>query len=179
MKTLQNKNKHIVLSLLAIGIGMFGLAYASVPLYNLFCRVTGYGGATRTALYSPEKILDREITIRFNTDVAGDLPWEFASEQKETKVRIGENKLAFFYARNLSGKATKGTALYNVTPNKVGIYFNKIQCFCFDEQIIEPGQKIQFPVSFFVDPEIAKDKNMDDVKTITLSYTFFRVKDDS
>lgn len=176
MKINNITNQNIALNISAIAVGMFCMAYASVPLYNLFCRVTGYGGTTQQASQAPENILERQVTVRFNADVAPDMPWRFTPEQNAVKLHIGENRLIYFSAENTSDTAITGMATYNVTPDKAGAYFNKIQCFCFDSQTIEPGEKITFPVSFFIDPGIADDKNMDDVKTITLSYTFFRAK---
>lgn len=149
------------------------LAYASVPLYRLFCATTGFGGTPQIAKELPSKILNREVIVRFNTDVDPRLGWEFSSEQKQVKVKIGENGLAFFKAINKSSEATTGMAMYNVTPEKTGGYFNKIKCFCFEKQKLKAGQEINFPVSFFIDPEMVKDKQMDDVDTITLSYTFY------
>jgi cytochrome c oxidase assembly protein subunit 11 len=175
----QKANKSLALGIAAIVVGMVCLAYASVPLYDLFCRVTGFGGTTQVAKEAPKKIYDREITIRFNADISPDLPWEFYPEQKQLKLRVGERKLAFFHAKNLTNEATKGTAIYNVTPNKAGIYFQKIQCFCFENQTLKPNESMEMPVSFFIDPAIMTDKKMDDITTITLSYTFFKVKDSS
>ncbi len=178
---MMNKEKKghstVTISVVALVIGMVSLAYASVPLYDLFCRVTGYGGTTQVAISAPDIALERTVNVRFNSDVSSGLPWKFRPEQKEVTVRIGEEKLIFYWAENTSDKPVKGTSIYNVTPSKVGSYFNKVQCFCFDEQLIEPGEKVRFPVSFFIDPEMANDKNLDEVKTITLSYTFFRVKE--
>lgn len=165
-----------VLSLLSIVVGMFLLAYASVPLYRIFCKITGTGGTTQVAKVAPGELGHRTIRIQFNSDTAPNLPWKFKPEQRETFVTTGEQKLAFFSAENTSDEPVKGMATYNVTPAKAGIYFNKIQCFCFNEQLLQPGQKISMPVSFFVDPEIEKDPNLRNVKTITLSYTFFKVK---
>lgn len=175
----QKANTSLALSLFAIVVGMVCLAYASVPLYDLFCRVTGFGGTTQVAKEAPKKIYDREITIRFNSDISPDLPWEFYPEQKQLKLRVGERKLAFFHAKNLVNEATKGTAIYNVTPNKAGIYFQKIQCFCFENQTLKANESMEMPVSFFIDPAIMTDKKMDDITTITLSYTFFKVKESS
>lgn len=171
------KNSQIAINIVAIAVGMFGIAYASVPLYNLFCKVTGFGGATVRAEGISEEVFDREITVLFNTDTSPDLPWTFKPIQTKIKVKIGENGLAFFEASNNSNEPVVGVATYNVTPLKISEYFNKVQCFCFDEQTLEPNQKMQFPVSFFIDPEIMNDKNLDEVKTVTLSYTFFRYKD--
>lgn len=164
------------MSLAAVAAGMLMLAYASVPLYRLFCQVTGYGGTTRQAEAAPGRILDRTVTVRFNADVAPGLPWDFRPEQTAMTLKVGENRLAYFSAVNLGGAPTAGVATYNVTPGKAGPYFDKIQCFCFDSQTLGPGEKAEFPVSFFVDPAIADDPGLDEVKTITLSYTFFPLK---
>jgi cytochrome c oxidase assembly protein subunit 11 len=172
----QTSNSSIAFSIAAVVVGMFCLAYASVPLYNLFCKVTGFGGTTQVATTAPSKILDREMTVRFNTNTNPNLPWDFKPEQKEVTMRIGERRLVFFSAVNTSDETTTGTSIYNVTPLKAGGYFNKIECFCFEEQTIKPGEKVHFPVSFFIDPSITEEKNLEDVTTITLSYTFFPVK---
>ncbi len=170
------KNKSLALNIAAISVGMLCMAYASVPLYNMFCRITGYGGTTQTAAEAPDAVLERQIMVRFNTDVAPGLPWQFKPEQDAVKVHVGENRLIYFSAQNSSAKPIIGVATYNVTPDKAGAYFNKVQCFCFDNQSIKPGEKVTFPVSFFIDPEIVNDTNMNDVNTITLSYTFFKAK---
>ena len=175
---LRRRNRVFLVSLFALVAGMVGLAFASAPLYTMFCRVTGFGGTTQRADAAPGKVLDRVITIRFNSDVNDALPWNFRPEQRELKVRVGETGLANYRAENRAAKPTVGTAVYNVTPDKAGLYFNKIQCFCFDEQVLEPGQSVDMPVAFFVDPAMADDPNMEDVTTITLSYTFFRAKDE-
>jgi cytochrome c oxidase assembly protein subunit 11 len=158
--------------------GMLMLAYASVPLYDLFCRVTGFGGTTQQAIVAPPSsaILARKVTVSFNADTARDLPWEFKPMQKAVNVRVGENKLVFYTAKNVSDKPVTGIATFNVTPEKAGGYFNKIQCFCFENQTLQPGEEVTMPVSFFVDPTVANDKNMDDLQDITLSYTFFTAK---
>jgi len=155
-------------------VGMVGLAFAAVPLYDIFCRTTGFGGTTQTAEFAPEKSGEREMAVRFNADVSSEVPWEFRPVQNEIKLRVGEVGLAFYSATNTSDEAMLGSATFNVTPLKAGIYFNKIDCFCFEEQILSPGESVEFPVSFFVDPDIVQDRNLDDVKTITLSYTFFK-----
>ena len=175
---LRRRNRVFLVSLFAVVAGMVGLAFASAPLYSMFCRVTGFGGTTQRADAAPAKVLDRVVTIRFNSDVNDALPWNFRPEQRELKVRVGETGLANYRAENRAAKPTVGTAVYNVTPDKAGLYFNKIQCFCFDEQVLEPGQSVDMPVAFFVDPAMADDPNMEDVTTITLSYTFFRAKDE-
>lgn len=155
---------------------MFGLAYASVPLYQLFCQVTGFGGTTQKALVAPEKSFDREITVRFNADIDRDLDWKFAPGEREVKVRVGENRLTHYVAENLENKPTTGHAVYNVVPHKAGIYFSKIQCFCFENQTLAANKKVDMPISFFIDPAILDDPEMNDVHNITLSYTFFPKK---
>ena len=171
------KNKRVGLICGGIVAGMIGLAYASVPLYDVFCKVTGFGGTTQRAEIAPGKQSDRTITVRFNADISDSLNWRFKSVSREITVKLGEEKLAFFEATNMGAKASMGTAIFNVTPQKVGGYFSKVQCFCFEEQVLQPGQTMDFPVSFFIDPEIVDERNLDDVKTVTLSYTFFPAKD--
>lgn len=171
---MQRRNRRLVVGLVAVVAGMTGLSFASVPLYDLFCRVTGYGGTTQVADATADRVLDRTITVRFNADTNRDLPWEFRPETREMTVKIGEGALAYYKALNTADRATFGQAVYNVTPLKAGAYFNKIHCFCFEEQKLEAGQSMDMPVYFFVDPAMADDPNLDDVKTITLSYTFFR-----
>ena len=166
-------NKRLGLALIGVVAGMLGAAYASVPLYQLFCQVTGFGGTTQVAEALPDQVVDRVITIRFNADVDPNLPWAFQPVQREMTVKVGESGLAHFSARNLSGRSTVGTATFNVTPLKAGQYFNKVQCFCFTEQRLAAGASADMPVSFFVDPAIDEDPNLQEVKTITLSYTFF------
>ncbi len=172
----QRRNSATAVILVSVVAGMVGLAYASVPLYRLFCQVTGYGGTTQTAPVAPGAAEVRTITVRFNAHVNSALPWRFRPVQREIEVRPGEEALAFYRATNLSDRAVVGTATYNVTPQKAGVYFAKVDCFCFTEQRLEPGASAELPVSFFVDPEIAADPGLDDVKTITLSYTFFRAE---
>jgi cytochrome c oxidase assembly protein subunit 11 len=153
--------------------GMLGLTAASVPLYRLFCQVTGYGGTTQRAEQAPDQISDRTIKVRFNAEVAQGIPWSFEPEQREIEIRIGEQQLAFYRARNNGERPIVGTATFNVTPNKAGSYFSKIDCFCFTEQVLQPGESADLPVSFFVDPAILDDPETQDVRSITLSYTFF------
>ena len=153
--------------------GMVGLAFAAVPLYTLFCQVTGFGGTTQVADAAPAEIGERVVTIRFNADIARDLPWHFKPEQREMTVRVGEMAMAVYNAVNQSDRVLVGSSTFNVTPVKAGAYFNKIECFCFEEQTLAPGERADFPVSFFVDPDIVEDRRLDDVTTITLSYTFF------
>ncbi len=166
-------NRRLGLALVGVVAGMIGAAYASVPLYQLFCQVTGYGGTTQVADVVPEKVGDRVITVRFNSDVDPHLPWAFQPVQREMTLKVGESGLAFFHARNLAARTTVGTATFNVTPLKAGPYFNKVQCFCFTEQQLAGGGEADMPVTFFVDPEIENDPNLAEVNTITLSYTMF------
>lgn len=174
----RRRNRFVVIALAGLVAGMTGLSFAAVPLYDLFCRVTGFGGTTQVAAAPADRVLDRRITIRFNADVNGDVPWQFRPERPAIEMKVGETALVSYSARNLSDRPVTGTAVYNVTPPKAGLYFNKIQCFCFDEQVLQAGQRVDMPVYFFVDPAIADDPNLDDVNTITLSYTFFRAKSD-
>lgn len=171
-------NARTAISLAAVVCGMVGLAFASVPLYELFCRVTGFGGTTQVADSAPEMISDRRITVRFNADVSPKLPWDFKPEETSVELRVGEPGLAFYVATNEAARPTTGTANFNVTPDKAGIYFSKVQCFCFEEQELKPGESMRMGVSFFVDPALLDDPGMADVETITLSYTFFRDLDD-
>lgn len=175
---LDAKNRKTGLMVLAVVFVMVGLAFASVPLYDLFCRVTGFGGTTQTAQAAPSQseILDRIITVQFNSDVNRNLPWVFAPEEQSMDINIGQEGLINYFAKNKSKKPVAGTAVYNVTPPKVGKYFHKTQCFCFNEQVLQPGERMNMPVLFFVDPAIADDPYMDDVKNITLSYTFFKTE---
>lgn len=170
------RNKRVMLSCVAIVGGMVGLSYASVPLYALFCQVTGYGGTTQVGTDAPRDVSAQTIKIRFNADVNSRLRWQFKPEQREMTVKLGEDNLAYYVAENMSVKPVTGQAVYNVTPLKAGQYFSKIDCFCFDEQTLEPGQRVDMPVSFYVDPAIAEDPNTRDVKTITLSYTFYKAE---
>lgn len=175
-RTQARRNARVAGMAVALVAGMVGLSFASVPLYRLFCQVTGYGGTTQVADAVPETVSNRDITIRFNADTAGGLDWRFSPEQREITLKVGEQGLAFYRAENIGRERIVGTATFNVTPLKAGPYFNKVDCFCFTEQALEPGASADLPVSFFVDPEIENDPNMRDVKTITLSYTFFEAE---
>lgn len=152
---------------------MLGASYASVPLYDLFCRVTGYGGTTQQAESGADHLGKRMVTVQFDANVARGMPWDFRPVQRELKLRTGETAIAYYRATNNTDRTVIGTATFNVTPLKVGYYFNKIDCFCFTEQVLAPGQSVDMPVQFFVDPEMEDDSNADEVKLITLSYTFF------
>ncbi len=166
-------------ALVAAGVvfGMVGAAYAAVPLYQMFCQVTGFGGTTQVAAEAPAAVGERLITVRFNADTARAMPWKFRPQQRAITLKVGEQALALYEASNPTDRRIVGTSTFNVTPAKAGAYFNKIECFCFTEQALTPGQSVDMPVSFFVDPAISDDPNLDDVKTITLSYTFFEVAD--
>ena len=176
MSDLAKAKRRTVLSVLMMLTGMTLLVVYAVPLYELFCRVTGYGGTTQQAERAPGAVGERHFTIRFDAETNPQLPWVFKPAQREVRVRAGERKLIFYVALNRSDEPVVGTATFNVTPAKAGRYFSKIQCFCFSKQLLKPGQRIDMPVSFFVDPAILKSKNMKDVSVITLSYTFFRAR---
>lgn len=170
------RNRRVALTCAVVVVGMTGLAFASAPLYDLFCRVTGFSGTPLRAESLPASLqaAERTITVRFNADIAPGMPWKFQPVQRAVKVRPGEEMLIFYKASNPTGEAVAGQASFNVTPEKAGQYFNKIACFCFEEQMLEAGQSVDMPVSFFVDPEILTNPTTRDVRTITLSYTFFR-----
>lgn len=170
---MSKKNARLGLTILAVVFGMAGLAYASVPLYDLFCRVTGYGGTTQVSQALPDNVIDRTVTINFNANVSRNMPWDFAPEQRSIDVKLGQKGITAFLAHNKAREATSGTAIYNVTPLKAGKYFHKVQCFCFDQQTLQAGQQVSMPVLFYVDPKMNDDPNMNEVKTITLSYSFF------
>jgi cytochrome c oxidase assembly protein subunit 11 len=173
MRRPRRANAATALLLTGVIAGMLGLTAAAVPLYDLFCRVTGYGGTTQVAEDVPDALGSQTITVRFNADVDPALPWAFTPEQRQVTVTLGEQSLAFYHARNRSSHPIVGQAVYNVTPFKAGPYFGKIACFCFDEQVLQPGEEVDMPVSFYVDPAILSDPDTQDVHTITLSYTFF------
>jgi cytochrome c oxidase assembly protein subunit 11 len=178
--TSNTRNKATAMVLGVVALGMVGAAYAAVPLYRIFCQVTGYGGTTQVAgqeAGKPRVVTDRLMTVRFDSNTAPQLAWHFQPEQLKISVKIGETALAFFRATNTGDTTITGTASYNVTPDKVGLYFNKVECFCFTKQTLAPGESAEMPVSFFVDPDIVNDPNLDDVQTITLSYTFFKAQD--
>lgn len=197
---IRRRNRNLLAWALALVFATVGLSYASVPLYRLFCQVTGFGGTVRRAPTANRTITDdgeddsddddalapidetnivrgRPITIRFNADVSARVPWRFTPLQSEVVVLPGETALAFYLAENKSSTAVTGIATYNITPPKAAIYFNKVQCFCFDEQRLKPGEALDMPVFFYIDPEFAKDDDMADVSDIMLSYTFFKAED--
>ena len=173
MSRRMKSNRKLAMALTGFVASMVVLAYASVPLYKLFCQVTGYGGTPRIANAAPGIVSNKKIAIRFDANTNPKLPWQFKATQKQMTVRLGESILAFYEAKNLSETDVTGTALFNVTPLKAGQYFSKIECFCFTQQTLTAGQSMELPVQFFVDPEIYSDPNTKDITTITLSYTFY------
>lgn len=172
----QWKNLRVLAFLFCLMGIMVTLVSYSVPLYRIFCEATGFGGTTRRVLADTAKVSDRVVTVRFDTAVAPQLPWRFEPVQREVKVHLGQETLVFFRAQNLSNEPIIGHATFNVTPDKTGPYFNKIQCFCFTQQTLQPHQAVRMPVIYFVDPKILDDPDAKDVQQITLSYTFHEVK---
>ena len=177
-ENLLRKNKLTLYFLLILIVAMISLSFASVPLYRLFCQVTGFGGTTQVAKISPDIILNKKITVQFLADTDMNLPWEFEPLQKKIDVKIGQSALIYYRAKNLTNKTLVGHAVYNVTPLKAGAYFQKIECFCFENQPLNAGQEVEMPVYFYIDPEIMEDPNLSDVKVITLSYNFFKAKEE-
>ena len=173
-----SRNRNTMIACVTVVAGMVGLSFASVPLYDLFCRVTGYGGTTQVAATESSSVSERSVRIRFDASTNSGLGWRFEPVQREMTLRLGETAVAFYRATNLESTGNTGTATFNVTPQKAGLYFQKIDCFCFSEQYLDAGQSVEMPVTFYVDPELDADPNLEDVKTITLSYTFFRAEKD-
>ncbi len=169
----QRSNGVIVGTCVAFVVGMTGMAYAAVPLYDMFCRVTGYNGTTQRVEQASDVILDEKVRVTFDANTSGGLPWEFKPVQRDIDVRIGETVQVMYRAKNLSSKPTTGQATFNVTPMQAGAYFNKVQCFCFTETTLQPGEEMEMPVVFFVDPDMVKAVETKDIKTLTLSYTFY------
>ncbi len=168
-------NRGIVLACVGLVAGMVGMAYAAVPLYQIFCQVTGYGGTTqRSEVLADIPVLDRKINIRFDANVASGLKWNFKPVERHVTIKLGEQKQISYIAQNLTDETITGTATFNVTPQYAGVFFNKIECFCFSQTTLKPGEEIDMPVIFYVDPEMDKEGIMNNLKTITLSYTMFR-----
>jgi cytochrome c oxidase assembly protein subunit 11 len=167
-----NPNQKTVLQCVGAVVFMGSMAWASVPLYALFCQVTGYGGTTNVAEAESEIILDRTMVIRFDASLASDMPWEFRPMQTEMVLRIGETGMAFYEAYNPTDRPIAGTASYNVAPFDAGLYFSKIACFCFEQQVLQPGERVEMPVIFYVDPALVDDPEATQTPAITLSYTF-------
>ena len=169
-----NRNRRAVLASVGIVLTMGGLAYASVPLYRMFCQATGFAGTTRNAVRASDVVLDRTVTVRFDTNISSDLPWTVEPVERTVDVRLGETRVIAYRATNRSNVAVTGTASFNVAPEVAGQYFNKLACFCFQEQTLQPGETIDMPVSFFVDPAAIDVASQ--IAQITLSYTFYRVE---
>lgn len=182
MSTLEQKNKKVMKITLGVVAFMVFLSFASAPIYRLTCKLTGWGGTPQeqldAAARAPHEVQNREITVRFDGRPDKRLDWAFKPDQGPVTVKVGEDKLVSFSAKNTSDKTITGTAVYNVTPMKAGKYFVKTQCFCFAEQALNAGQEVHMPVSFYIDPAIMQDRDLAEVKTITLSYTFYRAESD-
>ncbi|MDP5020300.1 MAG: cytochrome c oxidase assembly protein [Rickettsiaceae bacterium] len=171
-------NKSITIAIIALLVSMMLLTLASVPIYNLFCKATGFGGTTQRANpYVKIEKGSRKIKVEFDANVDKNLPWKFVPKHRSANVITGENTLIFYESENLSNHDIIGTSIYNVTPLKAGKYFVKVHCFCFEEQLLKAGEKVLMPVSFFIDSAMENDPDMDDVDRITLSYSFFKVRD--
>ncbi len=169
------KHKRLVCMLVGLVLFMLGLAFLSVPLYRIFCQETGFGGTPRIATIAqlPTQKLSRQIKVHFTASVHRDLPWSFVTMQPSTMIKLGQLRIMFYKAKNISDQPIIGMATYNVTPEKAAPYFNKIACFCFEQQLLHPGEEMEMPVQFFIDPDYDKDPLLNDVNEITLSYTFF------
>jgi cytochrome c oxidase assembly protein subunit 11 len=175
------KRKARLTAVVLVGVvaGMAGVSLASPTLYRMFCEATGYGGTPKTiGVARPAAVADGEVTVSFDANVNSALPWRFRPEKRQVRLRLGEETLVHFTAANLSDKPVTGTATFNVVPEKVAPYFSKLECFCFTEQTLAPGQEVSMPVVFFVDPALAQDARARDATNITLSYTFFRAQGD-
>jgi len=165
--------RRTALGMVGIVVVMTSLGFASVPLYDMFCRVTGFGGTTSRAEQGSDRVLDRTVTVRFDASTARDMPWSFKPVERTMTVRLGETALAFYEAHNPTDRPIAGTASYNVAPYAAGLFFTKIDCFCFEMQVLQPGETVLMPVTFFVDPDMVDDREAKFLHTITLSYTFY------
>jgi len=174
---LGHKNSRMAYVMVGLVGGMLGLAFASVPLYDLFCRVTGYGGTPKQSSIASISVIDRDMSVRFAANVNRDMPWDFKPLQSKQSSKVGAQNIAYFEVYNPTDKPIVGTATFNVTPHKAGEYFIKLDCFCFTEQLLEPGERRKMPVVYYVDTLLDEDRNLDEVGEITLSYTFFVDKD--
>ena len=166
-------NKKTLVILSGVGVAMLGLGFASDPLYDTFCKVTGYGGTPKIAEDNLSEVIDRTVTVEFDSNIAQNLPWNFRADQRRMDVKLGQSGLAYYTIENVSKQAVTGVANFNVMPVKAAPFFIKTDCFCFEEQTIQPGEKLTLPVIFFVDPQLDEDSRFDEIKTMTLSYTFF------
>jgi len=173
---MSGSNRKTAQLLIGVGCGMLALGFASKPLYDTFCKVTGYGGTVKTAESNSSEVLGRDITVFFDSNTAPGLPWDFKPEQDNLTVKVGQSGLAYYKVKNLADYPVTGTATFNVTPIKAAPVFIKTECFCFTEQTLQPGQEMSFPVLFHVDSQIADETRLDDVKEMTLSYTFFETE---
>jgi cytochrome c oxidase assembly protein subunit 11 len=174
----ERSNRRIAVLCVAFFAGMIGMAYASVPLYAIFCQVTGYGGTTQRTTQYASQVLDRKMTVRFDTNVAPGLPWTFKPVAREVTMKVGETVQSDFTVTNLFDTPTRAVAQFNVTPETAGVYFNKVECFCFNETDLKPGETRTMPVVFYIDPAIAEMAELNGVTTITLSYTYFPALED-
>jgi cytochrome c oxidase assembly protein subunit 11 len=174
----QRLNRNVAIVCGVFFVAMIGASYAAVPLYQMFCQVTGYGGTTQRVEQYSDTILDKTIKIRFDANVSGGIPWEFQPEQREITIRIGETAKAEYKAHNITGQTSRGRATYNVSPEMAGAYFNKVECFCFTDTELKPGETLDMPVVFFVDPAIVDVPELKNLTAITLSYTFFPLRRD-
>lgn len=172
------RNRRTLVAMAGIGLAMLALGFASVPLYRIFCQTTGFGGTTQRAAADVKLIpvAGRTMSIRFDSNVQPGMPWEFRPEHRTDTVTVGARDMAIFIAKNLSDKPVTGTASFNVTPTQAGAYFTKIQCFCFTQQTLQPGEEVRMPVIYYVDPKILQDPDNKDTQQITLSYTFYPVE---
>lgn len=175
---LRRRNTRLAATAFAVVAGMVGLSFAFVPFYDAFCRALGLDGATQIADAPSTVVTDVPVTVRLDANVDGALPWNFYPAERSVTLNIGETRTIHYVAKNTSDVATTGTAMFNVTPEKAGLYFNKIDCFCFQEQTLRPGETVDMAVSFFVDPDMIENNTTDEIRTITLSYTFFRSLED-
>jgi cytochrome c oxidase assembly protein subunit 11 len=174
----RRRDRTVAIACLAFALGMVGAAYASVPLYRMFCQATGYGGTTQRAETAPNRVLDSVVTVRFDSNASPDVPWEFQPTEREMKVKLGEVRQTSYRVKNLSDRRVTAQATYGVTPDTAGSYFNKLECFCFTDQTLAPGETKDMPIIFFVDPAMIDAEELKDLPAITLSYTFFRAADE-
>jgi cytochrome c oxidase assembly protein subunit 11 len=175
------KNRKVAFTALGVVLGMLGLSYAAVPLYDTFCKVTGFGGTTQVAEASSagHELVDRSVRVRFSASTHRDMPWQFKPVEPVVDVQVGQDNLIYYEAYNPTSKPIVGTATFNVTPFKAGSYFSKIDCFCFEEQVLQPGERVKMPVLFYIDSRMDSDDKMDNVSEITLNYTFFLMDEET
>lgn len=172
------KNRRVVIACSAFVASMVGMAYAAVPLYELFCQVTGYGGTTQRAEAASASVIDETVKVRFDANTRDNLPWDFRPVQREVELKMGETVTVLYEATNTTDRPVRGQATFNVTPLSAGAYFNKVQCFCFNDTELAPGETMEMPVVFFVDPAMIESEDLAGIRTLTLSYTFYRLNED-